>query len=235
VVSNSFFAVAVNVFTAPAEAFAAIKERPRVLAPLLLMLCAYAAMSYLYVNRVDLGWLVEHQLETSGAQVTAEQRAQAVENMARIPKPLYGALGAGGTALAIAIVIALSALYYTGVSFVRGDGVKYKEWFSLICHCMLPTLFGILAQIVHLFVVDARFMPQEQLNPLSFRMLFDIRGEGLPMVQRTLLSLDPTTLWSVALSVLGYQTFAKASTAKAAAIVLAPIVVIVAIATVVAM
>lgn len=232
--NSSFLAVAVNVFTAPAEAFAAIKERPRILVPLLLILCSIAAVQYLYVQRVDLAWLIDHQLQVSGRTVSDADRASAVKAIARLPKAFYGGIAAGGTAIVLPIFIAIFALYYAGVSFVTGDGVKYKEWFSLICHCGLVTLLGIVATLVHLFVVDARFLPQDELNPLSFGSLFGIHPEGASYVQRILLSLDPTALWSLALSVLGYQAFTKSSIVKAAAVVLGPIAVIVLISSVVA-
>jgi hypothetical protein len=235
VASNSFVTVAVNVFTAPAEAFAAIKERPRILLPLLLIICAIAASQYLYVQRVDLGWLIDHQIQLSGQQLSEADRARTVEAVTRLPKFIYGGAAAASTAIGLPIVFAILALYYSGVSFVRGDGVKYKEWFSLIVHCALPTLLGILATIVHLFVADVRFMPQEEVNPLSFGSLLSLHPEGATTVQRILLALDPTALWSLALSVLGYQTFAKAGIVKATAVVLGPIAVIVLITSAIAL
>jgi cell division protein FtsL len=234
VANSSFLAVAVNVFTAPAEAFAAIKERPRILLPLLVVLCALAAVSFIYVHRVDLAWLTDQQIQASGQQISDADRARTVEAITRIPKALYGVFAAASASIVIAIVLALTALYYTGVSFVTGDGVKYKEWFSLTCHCMLPTLLGVLAQIVHLYSVDARFLPQEEINPLSFGSLFGIHPEGVTYVQRVLLSLDPTTLWFIALSVLGYQAFTKSSIVKATAVVLGPLAAIVLVSSLVA-
>ena len=229
--SNSFVTVAVNVFTAPAEAFAAIKERPRIFLPLLLVIATIAASQFLYVQRVDLGWLIDQQIQASGQQISDADRARTVEAVTRLPKPFYGGITAVSTAIVLPIVFALVALYYTIVTFVRGDGVKYKEWFSLIVHCSLPTLLGVIATIVHLLVADARFMPQNEINPLSFGSLFSIHPQGATAVQTILLSLDPTSLWSIALSVLGYQAFSKASIVKATAIVFGPIALIVLITT----
>jgi hypothetical protein len=72
-----------------------------------------------------------------------------------------------------------------------------------------------------------RFLPQESLNPLSFGNLLAIDNEGLPTLQRVLLQLDPTTIWSLVLTVLGYQAFTQRSTLHTAIVVLAPWFVIV--------
>ncbi|HEX5045497.1 MAG TPA: YIP1 family protein [Gammaproteobacteria bacterium] len=233
--SNSFFAVAVNIMTAPAEAFAAIKERPRIFLPLLLVICTIALSQYLYVQQVDLGWLIEQQIQASGQQISDADRARTVEAVTRLPKAVYGGITAVSTAIVLPVVFAILALYYTIVSFARGDGVKYKEWFSLLVHCALPTLLGVIATIVHLLVADARFMPQNEINPLSFGSLLSIHPEKATAVQTILLSLDPTSLWALALSVLGYQAFAKSSIVKAAAVVLGPLAVIVLVASAIAL
>lgn len=233
--SNSFFAVAVNIMTAPAEAFAAIKERPRIFLPLLLVICTIALSQYLYVQQVDLGWLIEQQIQASGQQISDADRARTVEAVTRLPKAVYGGITAVSTAIVLPVVFAILALYYTIVSFARGDGVKYKDWFSLLVHCALPTLLGVIATIVHLLVADARFMPQNEINPLSFGSLLSIHPEKATAVQTILLSLDPTSLWALALSVLGYQAFAKSSIVKAAAVVLGPLAVIVLVASAIAL
>jgi hypothetical protein len=215
-------AVATNIFTAPAAAFAAIKERPSPWFPLLLLIAGYCLTSFLYLNAVDLPWLMDRQLAAGGGQLTDEQRARAVEAALRLSPTVYGVIGAVSSSLAILAILALLALYYTGVSFATAAGVKFKQWFALISWCTLPFLFGLLATIVNLVVGDMRFVPQEALNPLSFGNLLAIDTEGVPTVQRVLLSLDPTTVWSLVLTIFGYQALTQRSTLHAALVVLAP-------------
>ena len=115
------------------------------------------------------------------------------------------------------------ALYYTGVSFATNDGTKFRQWFAMIAWSTMPIVFGLLASLVNLLVSDARFLPQEQLNPLSFGNLLGIDSEGMPLIQRILLSLDVTTMWSVVLQIIGYQVFTQRSIVRAAIVVLAPL------------
>ena len=233
--NTATLAVLTNIFTSPGEAFAAIKERPSPWLPLAAILLGYCAVSFLYLNAVDLPWLMDQQLQQAGSDLTDEQRAQTVEAAAQIPSTVYAAIGAGASCFAILIVFALVALYYTGVSFATNNGIKYKQWFALIAWCSLPIVFGLLAAIVFVLVSDVRFVAQESLNPLSFGNLLSIDPAGTPTLQRVLLSLDPTTIWSLVLSVFGYQAFTQRSTVHSALVVLAPLFVIVLLFTVLAM
>jgi hypothetical protein len=139
----------------------------------------------------------------------------------------YGAIGAVTSSLGLVIVFALYALYLLAVGTVTKAGIKYSQWFGLCLWCALPVLLGLLATIVFLLTNDVRFMAQEALNPLSFGNLLSIEAEGAPTFQRVLLSLDPTSIWSLVLSILGYQAFTRRSIVHAALVVLAPILLIV--------
>jgi len=230
---SSTVGVLTNIFTAPSTAFAALKARPSPWLALLIILVGYAAVSYLYLQVVDLPWMLDRQL-SQGGNLTDEQRDQAVEAALQLSPTVYGVIGAVTTPLSILIVFALVALYFTGVSFATNDGVKYGHWFAMICWALMPIVFGLVATFINLLVNDARFLPQEQLNPLSFGNLFGIDMEGTSTGQRVLLSLDVTTLWSVVLLVLGHQVFSQRSIVRAATVVLAPIVVIVLISVILA-
>jgi len=131
-------------------------------------------------------------------------------------------------------VYALIALYFTGVSFATNDGVKYGQWFAMIAWSVMPVIFGLAASFVNLLVSDARFLPQEQLNPLSFGNLFALNSDGAPTSQRILLSLDVTTLWAVVLQIIGYQVFSQRSIVRAAVVVLGPVAAIVLVSAIVA-
>jgi hypothetical protein len=74
------------------------------------------------------------------------------------------------------------------------------------------------------------------LNPLSFGNLLglDPGAPGTPTVQRVLLALDPTVIWTVVLTVLGYQALSQRSIVHAATVVLAPYVLIVLVAALLA-
>ena len=225
--STGSLSVAANIFTAPAAAFAAIKERPSPWLPLLLILVGYCLVSFLYLNGVDLPWFMDRQMQQAEADITDEQRARAVEAALRISPMTYGAIGAVTSSLGVVIVFALYSLYLLAVGTATKTGIKFGQWFGLVLWCSLPILLGLLATIVYLVTNDVRFVGQEQLNPLSFGNLLSIESEGAPTFQRVLSQLDPTSIWGLVLYILGYQAFSKKSIVHAALVVLAPIIVIV--------
>src|SRR5258706_3985692 len=160
----SSLSVLTDIITAPSRAFAALKERPTVLLPLLILIVINGAVSVAYTSSVDLGWMIDQQLQQA-QNLTDAQRDQAVKAALRIPATVYGVIAVVGTAIVLPLLFALSSLYYSGVSFVTGDGVKYKQWFSLATWCAIPVVLGLLAALVHVLAGDARFMRQEELNP----------------------------------------------------------------------
>jgi len=202
--------------------------------PLLILIAIYCAVSAAYTLSVDLPWMIDQQLRQA-QNLTDAQRDQAVQAALKIPPYVLATIGAVGAAVILPVLFALTALYYTIVSFATGDGVKYKQWFALASWCAIPIVFGLLAALVHVLGGDARFMRQEELNPFSFGNLLAIDMTGVTRLQRVLLGLDVTIVWSVVLSILGYQTFTKRSLALSAAVVLGPIAVIVVIGTVLAL
>lgn len=230
---TSSVAVLTNIFTAPQAAFAAIKIRPNPWLPLIAIILANCIVQFTYTQVVDLGWLIDTQL--ANADMTEEQRAQAVEGALRIPPLAYGFIAAIPSAIGILAIFSLFALYYTGVSFATNDGIKFGQWLALIAWCSLPSVLGQIASLVNLLVNDARFMPAQALNPLSFGSLLAIEAEGANFVESILLALDVTTLWSVVLLILGYQAFTQRSAGMAALVVLAPYVLIVLIVSLIAL
>jgi hypothetical protein len=217
--------VLTNILTAPQAAFLAIKERPSPWLPLLLVILSICVVQFAYTQVVDLAWLIDSQL--AAGDLPAAERDQAVEAAMQIPPLAYGFIFAVPSAIVILIVYALIALYYTGVSFATNDGIKYGQWLALIAWCSLPAVFGQIASLVNLAVSDARFMPAQQLNPLSFSSLLGIDPQGATVVEGILLSLDLTTLWSTVLQILGYQAFTQRSIVRATIVVLGPLAVIV--------
>jgi hypothetical protein len=229
---DSAGSVLANIFMSPSAAFAALKGRPNPWLALLVVLLGYAAVSYLYLQVVDLPWMLDRQLQSGN--LTDEQRNQAVEAALQVSPTVYGVIGAVSAPVSMLIVYALLALYFTGVSFATNDGVKYGSWFAMIAWSMVPLVLGIVATFVNLLVSDARFLPQEQLNPLSFGSLLGIDSEGATNLERALLSLSVIALWIVGLLIVGYQIFSQRSIVRAAVVVLAPVAVIVLIGVVAA-
>jgi hypothetical protein len=219
---KSSLAVAVDLFTAPNQAFAAVKERPTVWLPLIALIVSYAAVSFAFMTSVDLPWFFDQQLQQANADLTDAQREEMVRVQTSMGPVALASISAVAAPIAIVIALFVFALYLTGVSFLTHDGIRLKQWFAFSGWCWLPIVLGLIASLINILVGDARFMTQEEINPLAFGNLLGIEREGLTGLQRGLLSLDLSTLWAVVLCVLGYQAWTKRSTALALAVMLGP-------------
>ena len=224
---KSALAVAVDLITAPNQAFAAIKERPSVWLPLLVLCVSYAAVAFSYMTSVDIGWFFDQQMRQSAPEMTDLQREQAVRAATSVGGTTLGAISAVTGPLGLVLGLFIVALYLLVVGLVTHDGIKLKQWFAFSAWCALPIELGLIASLINILVGDARFMLQDQLNPLAFINLFNIDREGLTGLERGLLSIDLTTIWATVLCVLGYKAWTNRSTAVAIAVVLGPAALIV--------
>jgi hypothetical protein len=217
------------------EAFEALKDQPRVWFPIIVLVVAYTAVNFAYLYSVDLPWFMDAQMQAAGNQLTEAQREQAAARASNVSPAVYAAIGSVSTSGFVLLVMFLTALYYTGVSFMAHDGIKLKQWFALVAWCTLPTVLGAVAQVVNILATDSRFMLQDEINPLSFGNLLSIDRTGASIVQRILLGIDLTAIWGIVLTVLGYQAWTNSSLVKAVAVVLGPLALIVVISTLLTM
>jgi hypothetical protein len=223
---------AVNIFAAPNEAFRALKERPTALFPILVLIAGYAIVNFLYVNLVDLDWLNETQIRAAvegNPNVTEAQVQQMVSAASALSPNITGAIGTVFTCIFVVVMMFLPALYLTIVSFATNDGIKLKQWFSLVAWSSLVGVISLIAIVVNLLTSDVTFMPQTEINPIAFASLLGAESAGGGTGAQIVRSLDFTSIWALILTILGYQVFTGRSLFKSAAIVLAPYVVIVAI------
>jgi len=227
---TSALSTAVNVFASPGEAFRALRERPTILFPWVLICLGTAAVNWLYVSEVDLGWLTEQQLR---AQTFIELTDAQIEDMviAAAEGSRGGAIAQGvlGSFLVITLFMLIQALYLKIVSAFRKDGVRYKQWFSVVAWSSLPALLTSVATIIFIMTSDVRFVAQTGINPLSFANLLQLDLSEAGTAMSIMLSLSPINLWSLILVVLGYRTVSDSGFGSSVAVVLGPVVVVAAI------
>lgn len=224
---DSALSVAINIFTAPAEAFASIREQPRFLFPLLLVIVATTATSGAYISEVDIAWSTEQQLRAlSFVEMSESQLDEAIETTVargRTPLLLQSIIG---TALFVPIVFLLQALYLKLVSAIAKDGVNYRRWFSLACWTALPVILDQIASLVFIAGNNIAFVAQSELNPLSFGNLLGLDPDGASALQRIGMSLSPINAWPVILGILGVKFLSGKGILYASAVVLAPLALI---------
>ncbi len=186
----------VRVFDEPGAVFRSLVERPRALAPLLLIVVVSAMVAFVTpaeTFRQQTRQQIE-QFQQRG-QLTEEQVNERVENAATpAGRAMIFAFAAVGGIVSLAIV-SLVLMFIFGTT--SGTSVRFKEEFAIAAHAYVPQLLGAV-----LVVLLATFAGLHQLQ-LSLGFLFD--ADSSPFLSRFANQITLFGAWNVFLLALGNQ------------------------------
>lgn len=191
----------IDIFTAPSAALTRLKEKPTVLAPLLLVTLAVCSVQAGYFLTTDPGFVADQmidRLQDQNPNIPDEQLAalrQGFEN----PMLLAGAAFAQYF-IGLVVLMALYAVYLNFASKFAFVQFGFKPWFSLVNWTRMPIVFTALASWVAILTNTNGQLPIDATNPLSFRYLLGVGASSGPLTV-----LTPLHLWWLALLAMGYQ------------------------------
>jgi hypothetical protein len=219
-------ALLTSLVTSPATTLNSIRERPRFLFPLLVVMIITAGMIYWFYSVVDFEWL-KHQLFDNAPQfqkLPEAQRAQAMNFVSRNTMMWGGMIGAI-IGIGIAFVLWAACLLLAGK--ITGVRFKFEQWFALACWTALPAILlnNIIAALIILTSNDSSQLMPDSLQPLSLNELFFHRAMGQPG-QSLLSALGLANLWSLGLTALGVRLWSQRSWLFSLLFVLTPNVLI---------
>lgn len=210
--------VALNLLTAPREAFAAIKQYPAKLFPLLLVLASNGLILFWYFNIVDYDWYIDDVL--AGTSLEGQQLEDARENMASMSQSTMAAFGILGSFVGLTAIYLIQAAYLSLVAALRGESLKFSHWFSLVCWAGLPFLLSVVGMAVTILLSPNGQLSAYDLDPLSLRNL-GLRTDN-DSLQSLFNSISLPMIWSAALVLTAYQQWLDAGWLRSAVVVLAP-------------
>jgi hypothetical protein len=193
-----------NVIIAPSPTFARLKDKPRPLVPLLVLILLTLAVSCWYVSSLDFAWFREHMLAAQGS-MKPEARAAMAQFLT--PKTMMWSSGAGavvGTPLICAVV----ALYYLLAGKVMGTGIGYGKWFGFAVWTSIPRLLTVPLSALQILTSGGRLAP-EDMNMVSLNYLLFHLPRPAPGPASAPIDL---TFWSIALAVIGLKAWTGRST-----------------------
>lgn len=225
--SRSPLTTLINILTAPGEAFAALQRHPTKLFPLALIVVCTALVMFWYFSIVDFDWYVDDTLAGRG-NLSEEQLKAAREAMLSISQGRFTLIGMIGSCVGALVTYVLLAGYLTMSSALGGDKHRFGHWFSLVCWSNIPALIGVVGMAVTIALSPNGQLSAYDLNPLTLANLGVVAGTEF----QTMLSvISLPMLWTIALLVIGYRQWLQASWIKAAAVVLAPYLLILGVST----
>jgi Yip1 domain len=208
--------------TAPATAFAELRERPRFWFPLLLLVATTAALMYWYYSVVDIEWFKD-VIYGNNAQMQAMPEAERARAMGMVGRGMLLWGSVIGTIVALPCVFLLTALYFLLAAKVTKLPLGYKHWLALTCWTSLPILLGTVVAAIFMLMSDTTQISPSLLQPLGMNELLFHRPPGSPG-QALLDSLSIPTVLSSILAVIGVHTWSQRSWTFSAILALIPLV-----------
>ncbi len=203
----------------PGRAMRSIFERPRVWLPLVLSIVFGLILFAWYYQVVDYSWLQE-RMTASISDPAARAQAQKI-----LGKNLMLASSAGGLLIGIPFAYAFFALYFFAVAKVAKLPIGYGKWFAFVAWVSVPGLLTLPLGAIQILMAQGGRLDLNQLNPVSLNSLFFHFESGQHWAS-LLDSLSLVTLWSIVLSVVGFQAWSRFSRTTSILVVLLPYVVV---------
>ena len=219
----SVFKLMGDIISDPANAFASIRERPKLcIAPLILSLGLLIGFFSYYFGTVEPTWFIEHTLAQS-PDLNNEQKMAMREYIH--PNVLSTTTILSATIISL-VVYAMYALFVHLVSKVIGQNeFAFTDWFSLTVWASFPSIFATLAMFISYLADGSGQVSLEEVNIISFNQLFF----NLPSAHawtNLLNSLTLTTVWTLALSSLGFKIWTRSTWTKSIILMTLPYILI---------
>jgi len=212
----------VDIFLDPAKVFAAEKEKPTFLVPVLVFIGLSVAMVLAYHLRVDPAWFADFQLSVAGAEMTDAEKAQAKQFMPGAR--MAGYIGAAISAIVVPLMFSITALYYLLAGKIAGAPVSFKHGLSLAAWSAMPTALTLVVATVGALTMAPQ-TPQFSLmltnvDPLLVQLPMD---HALSTLAKNFNLLG---LWALALGAVGWKTFTRSGWGSAVFVAALPSVLI---------
>lgn len=214
-----------DVYAAPTQFFAFLKDRPSVVLPLFLVLLLSIVVQLWYYSVVDFEYLVDYLISAAG-DLSSVQMTQTREAFMSLTPMSLGAITIGGLIFSVIGGLVLFSVYLVIVSNIANDGFKFKDWLSMVSWAYMPALLTVLAMALNIALSDSGLISPAELNPTSLDSLF-FHSSASSSYAVLLQTIDLGLLWTIALMVLGYKVWTRKPLSTAITVILAPCVLII--------
>jgi hypothetical protein len=209
-----------NVILEPTPTFARLKTKTNAWLPMLILIVLSVGIMYWWVSTVDFGWLVDHMVAAQ-PKATPEVRAAMAKFMTPTSMLWSGSLGA---VVGTVLMFALSALYYLVAGKVIGAPISYGKWFGFSVWTSVPRLLALPLSALQIVTSHGRLAP-EDMNMVSLNyLLLHLPATSAWATLAT--SIDLTTIWSLALAVIGLKAWTRRSTATCVTVAVLPYLIV---------
>jgi hypothetical protein len=194
--SMSAPATLIGVFTEPKKTFESLREKPRVLAPILLLLLFQLIFGLVLAQS---GVMKNDAVAKMEAKNAPQEQMDAVNRMMDGPVK-YVFAGVGPVVVVFVLFISGGLLFFMG-NLMLGARLRYMHYVSVAAY---GAVVGIVDQMVRLGLAVSRGTLQVHLGVGAFM------GDQLsPLLKILDTATDPLLLWAIAIQALGIGVMAK--------------------------
>ncbi|HEX4854230.1 YIP1 family protein [Arenimonas sp.] len=212
----------IDIFLEPGKVFADLKDKPRFLAPALVLVVAMTLSAVLYFFNVDPEWFTNYQLQAAGQDMSKAELEQAKQFMPGART--LGYISIVSTSIVFAIIFSLTALYYMLAGKVSGNPTSFRHGLSLAVWSSMPMVLGAVISIIGIFTSSPQ-SSLESMQLLNIDPLFVQLETGHPWASLAR-NFSLLSFWVWFLAALGWKTWHRTGWGQALFVVMLPNVVI---------
>ena len=207
-----------TMFYEPTATFQRLEAKPKGWFPMLVLMGTMAALSLWYFSIVDFPWLRDQMLATLKSAEEREAAAKVMSKGFMQGTSLF-------SALVFPVFFAIMGVYLMIASKALSHGISFSKGFSLAAWSSIPGILLLPLGAMQILMASNGQLSYSDLNPVSLNSLLFHYDMTHPLA--TLMdTLSLTTLWSIFLTVIGFEVWAKVKRSTAILVVLIPNLVI---------
>jgi hypothetical protein len=214
----SAFARLGGVLFNPKETFTEIARTPSFVAPLALLMVLGIAFAWMMNQRIDWPNYIRSQAEKNPrfAQLSEQQKQQAVSQQAAFAKPFAYGIGVLGAPIG---ALLLSTVFMLALNLGAGAQIKFPQSFSIVSHGFMPSAFASVLGILIMSLKSFGDVDPESIIASHAAAFMD--NEAPRWMVSLGSSFELFWIWCLVLFAIGYSAVnpKKLSTGKAAGII----------------
>lgn len=199
----------------PGATFQRLRARPRGWLPMLLLMASSAALLLWYFAVVDFNWLLDQML---AVMKTAAEREQAAKV---ISKTFLQISSLVSTVVFFPVFFVIMGTYLMIASKALSGGLSFGQGFALAAWAAIPAILLLPLGALQILLTSSGQLGFSELNPVSLNQLLFHYTMANPRAS-LMDALSLTSVWSIVLMVIGFETWARVKRSTAILVVLIP-------------
>ena len=212
---SSSFGRLFGVLFSPGKTFRSIAERPTWAVALLALMLAAAAVGFVSGQRTDYRDVIVQSSRDQGQDVDEAQMKPAIEMMEKAGP----AIAAVTTPLFVVGLMLIAALLYWVAFKLLGSDFSYKSSLAVSLYASMPVVVSLLLSIPVILsrsTITYADMKKSGGTFLQSNLAFLAPEDAPSWLTALYASLDFFSLWSLALSIIGYRALSRKPTQSVA-------------------